>query len=435
MRITSRKILVLAANPRGTVQLKLKEEENNIVNVLNRAKQRDNFELLPACRGVTPREIQEKILNQEPHIVHFSGHGSGNLGISLEDSMGNEQLVPTEALAGLFEICGDVECVILNACYSEVQAIAISRHVPYVIGMNDAISDRAALEFTFGFYSALGSGKSYEIAYKAGINAIAFQNILQTDLPVLKIKKSPDEFPTLWIHGWDKQNYDGKPTEELDWTGHYSRNPSVIPSPEVWTTQLLPQLHKIKQDWSTTYRNRHISLRGKLPLSVGVAIGSMFSSAAGYSLDVEQSTPGQGSSIWRSDKASGAKFEVAELVEMEGDELLMVFSVSRDAKIAVQSLIQESSNQFKRVVYAIPEGGIAANSVSGAEDAVALAISGKRLIDQYRSNGEKVHIILVAPFAFAVFLGQQLNALGEVIVYEYTLDTNKYQVAMQWITS
>ncbi len=431
----SRRILILAANPHNTQALQLKKEENNIIDVLNRARQRDKFDLLPACRGVTPREIQEKILNQEPHIVHFSGHGTGAFGICLENELGNEQLVSTEALAKLFEICEDVECVILNACYSEVQAIAIARHVPYVIGMNDAISDAAALEFTFGFYNALGSGKSYETAYKAGINAIEFQNIPQTNLPVLKTKKSENEFPTLWIHGWDKQTYIGKPIVELDWTEYYSRNPHMIASLEIWTTKLLPQLKSIKQEWAEAYQNRHIRLRGKLPLSVGVAIGNIFSSAAGYSLDTEQLTAGKGSSIWRSDRASSLKFEVSEISEMQGKDLLMVFSIARDTKIAVQSLIQDSVDQFKRVVYATPEAGVGANSVSSAEDIVALAISGKSLIDEYRLNGGKVHIILATPFSFSISLGQQLNALGEVIIYEYKLDSGTYQIAMRWITS
>ena len=44
-----------------------------------------------------------------------------------------------------------IECVVLNACYSEVQADAIALHVPYLIGMNQAIGDSAAREFAVGF--------------------------------------------------------------------------------------------------------------------------------------------------------------------------------------------------------------------------------------------------------------------------------------------
>ena len=38
--------------------------------------------------------------------------------------------------------------------------------------MNQAIGDRAAIEFAVGFYAAIGAGESYEFAFKLGCNAI-----------------------------------------------------------------------------------------------------------------------------------------------------------------------------------------------------------------------------------------------------------------------
>jgi hypothetical protein len=85
------------------------------------------------------------LLDYEPQIVHFSGHGGGEQGLALEDEAGQAQLVSADALARLFKLFeGKVECVLLNACYSEVQAEAICQHVNYVIGMNQAIGDKAA---------------------------------------------------------------------------------------------------------------------------------------------------------------------------------------------------------------------------------------------------------------------------------------------------
>ncbi|WP_228060119.1 CHAT domain-containing protein [Plectonema radiosum] len=81
-----------------------------------------------------------------------------------------------------------IECVILNACYSEVQATAISQYIPYVIGMNKAIGDKAAIEFVVGFYSALAAGESIDFAYKLGCNAIAMAGIPENLTPVLKVK-------------------------------------------------------------------------------------------------------------------------------------------------------------------------------------------------------------------------------------------------------
>ena len=51
-------------------------------------------------------------------------------------------MVSTAALAKLFEVFKDkVECVLLNACYSETQAEAIRQHIDYVIGMHQEIGN------------------------------------------------------------------------------------------------------------------------------------------------------------------------------------------------------------------------------------------------------------------------------------------------------
>ncbi len=133
----------------------------------------------------------------QPNIVHFSGHGAGEEGLAFEDETGQLKLVETEALAGLFELfAGHIECVVLNACYSEVQAKAIAQHIPSVVGMNKAIGDRAAIEFALGFYDALGAGKTVEFAYKLGCNSIEIAGIPENLIPqLLRKRKNPQDTP------------------------------------------------------------------------------------------------------------------------------------------------------------------------------------------------------------------------------------------------
>ncbi|MEG4217008.1 hypothetical protein QUA27_16525 [Microcoleus sp. Pol14C6] len=131
------------------------------------------------------------MLEIQPQIVHFSGYGAGDDGIVVEDDNGNSQLVTTEALSSLFEQFADhVECVLLNACYSDIQADAIVQHLNYVIGMSQEIRDTATITFAMGFYDALGAGKPVETAYKFGCNAIQLENIPEHLTPQIK-RKSP----------------------------------------------------------------------------------------------------------------------------------------------------------------------------------------------------------------------------------------------------
>ncbi|MFL9458022.1 pentapeptide repeat-containing protein [Tolypothrix campylonemoides VB511288_2] len=185
-----RTILFLAANPNTTSRLRLDEENRQIEIGLQRAKKREQFDLKQRW-AVRVRDVSQALLDFKPQIVHFSGHGSLDDGLALEDETGNVRLVDTQALAKLFKLfTNNVECVVLNACYSEVQAEAIVKHIPYVIGMDKEIGDRASIEFAVGFYAALGAGESIEFAYEFGCNAVELAGFTEHLTPVLKKKHS-----------------------------------------------------------------------------------------------------------------------------------------------------------------------------------------------------------------------------------------------------
>jgi hypothetical protein len=183
-----RTILLLAANPKGTPPLRLDEEVKKIDQGLERAKKRDQFKLVQKW-AVTDDDLRRAMLDNDPEIVHFSGHGSGADGLAFEDDAGNTQLISGDSLGRLFELCSDtVKCVVLNACYSEAQADAISQHIDYVVGMKKAIGDEAAIKFAVGFYDALGAGRDVEKAFKFGCIAIDLKGIPEYLTPVLKKK-------------------------------------------------------------------------------------------------------------------------------------------------------------------------------------------------------------------------------------------------------
>ncbi|MEG4087720.1 nSTAND1 domain-containing NTPase [Microcoleus sp. POL10_C6] len=180
-------ILILAANPTNTAPLRLEQEIREIDEGLRRANKREQYKLEQKW-AVRSRDFYRAILDYQPNIVHFCGHGAGQDGIVLEDDTGKMALVQTNALASMFKLFAQkgVDCVILNACYSEVQAEAISQYVNYVIGMNRAVGDRAALAFAVGFYDAIAAGYTLEESYELGCSQmISFR---EHETPVFKKK-------------------------------------------------------------------------------------------------------------------------------------------------------------------------------------------------------------------------------------------------------
>jgi hypothetical protein len=182
-------ILFLASDPSDASSLRLGEESREIREKIQLGKRRDRIQIHQRM-SVRPADISQALLDLEPRIVHFSGHGTRTGELCFENQVGEMHPIEPEALASLFEqFGGQVGCVVLNACFSEAQANAIARHIDYVVGMKQEIGDRAAIAFAIGFYQALGAGRSIEAAYKLGCAQIRLQSIPEHLTPVLVKRK------------------------------------------------------------------------------------------------------------------------------------------------------------------------------------------------------------------------------------------------------
>lgn len=188
------KILFLTANPSDGARLRLDAESRAIDQVLREAEYRDKFQIQQHW-AVRVTDLQGLMLRHQPNIVHFSGHGSAESELILEDNLGNSQVVSSGALSQLFSVLKDnIRCVVLNACYSESQAQAIAQHIDCVVGMSDAIEDTSAISFATSFYQALGFGRDVQTAFDLGCLQIDMENLGQEDVPQLvAIKCQPSQ--------------------------------------------------------------------------------------------------------------------------------------------------------------------------------------------------------------------------------------------------
>jgi WD40 repeat protein/energy-coupling factor transporter ATP-binding protein EcfA2 len=177
---------------KGVNRLLLTQEFRDIEERLQISKKRELFNLEQKF-AVRPHDIQRAIQDLNPQIIHFYEHDKGEAGLVFEDEIGNRKLADGNALAALFELFADqLNCVVLNGCYSEVQAQAIAQHIPYVIGINKAIGDKAAIAFAVGFYDALGASRDVNFAFKLACAAIQMEGIPEHLTPVLIKKNSAD---------------------------------------------------------------------------------------------------------------------------------------------------------------------------------------------------------------------------------------------------
>lgn len=180
-------ILILSANPKGTQVLNLAKELSEIQDAKERAEQSRYFQLeyKPAASFI---DMQRSLQKFRPEIFHFCGHGSGQAGLLLEGEVSQRERISTQGLANLFRFFrkkypGCLECVLLNACYTTVQAEEVAKYIPIVIGMPQAIDDRAAREFVISFYDQLFSGSTIEEAFELGRITMEAYGVPDDELP------------------------------------------------------------------------------------------------------------------------------------------------------------------------------------------------------------------------------------------------------------
>jgi CHAT domain-containing protein len=213
------KILFLGANGIDTSRLRIGAELRDVQAEIERARASREIEVR-AELAVTPVDLNRLLLEYEPDVVHFSGHGTVlradaplqsratrefeppdeglapestiQSAILLETREGQAAPVSAEALARLFGILKTQRCVVLNACFSAAQADAIASHVDCVIGMKRAIDDRSAIVFAVGFYQAIARGQTVRAAFDLGCSLISTCGLPGADVPELRGRVDPE---------------------------------------------------------------------------------------------------------------------------------------------------------------------------------------------------------------------------------------------------
>jgi hypothetical protein len=180
----SYRILLLTSDPSDAARLRIGEELREIRSSIQTSRLL-SIELFER-HAVRARDVTEAVLAIRPNVVHFSGHGRETGELCLEDEVGQVHPVAPSALEALFRLLKDqVLCVVFNSCYSRAQAERVATSIKYVVGMNSAMGDKAAIQFSAGFYKALAADQSIEQAFQFGLVELRLLNHRAYRTPVL----------------------------------------------------------------------------------------------------------------------------------------------------------------------------------------------------------------------------------------------------------
>jgi hypothetical protein len=177
-----RKVLLVCANPSGSDRIRVDREERALREAIQLSPHRDKISIT-SLQAATVDDLHRALLRDHFDVVHFSGHGT-NRGLVFEDTEGRIFVPSSQALGRLFGKHG-VSAVLLNACYSLTVGQLSALDVDFTIASPCPIDDGAAIEFSRGFYDALGSDHSIPDSFDAGKDRAELKN-LAIDLVILK---------------------------------------------------------------------------------------------------------------------------------------------------------------------------------------------------------------------------------------------------------
>jgi CHAT domain len=184
------RIALAIAAPRGLNSVKYEEVQTVLEELAE--KHSDRIELLPVVNPATPDAIDE-ILEQEPHIFHFIGHGRleneegekvGQIAL-VKEILNTASWVDAGFFGGLFNTHRP-GVVLLQACETGMSSASqafvgvaskiVQQNVPVVVAMQYEIINATALQFSCKFYERLAKENPVDIAAQNGRRTLALDS-------------------------------------------------------------------------------------------------------------------------------------------------------------------------------------------------------------------------------------------------------------------
>jgi hypothetical protein len=169
LAICSRPLIDLGGQP--IALLDVAQERRRIEIGLERAGNMARVHFLPEA---TTGEVQSA-LRDVWNVVHFTGHGTVDGSLLLEDGLGVAHMLTKREMAQLFA-GRHTQLVVLSACFSETVGRELhAAGVPAVVAVyaRVPIADRAAIIFAAHFYAGLSRGWDVQRAFDDAQRAIA----------------------------------------------------------------------------------------------------------------------------------------------------------------------------------------------------------------------------------------------------------------------
>jgi hypothetical protein len=209
-------LLLLGTNAVDTVDPRAADEIREIEDTIQSATHRDSFERpLPSGYALRISDLSKLLNRHKPHILHICGHARSTEGLVLDDDNGKTAKINCAQLVKLILSSTDdarLRLVFFSFCYSKACATAISKRVPYAIGVSNKISGEALLLFSHAFHEALASNRSVRGAFDNARESLRTKGLAGSDAMVLRVQSGKSaKIPFLSSMGFLDEGFEEAP--------------------------------------------------------------------------------------------------------------------------------------------------------------------------------------------------------------------------------
>lgn len=201
----------------------------------------------------------------------------------------------------------------------------------------------------------------------------------------------------------------------FEWADFFAGENRNYPPPEVWNERLVRELLETKK-WILERRStRRIFLTGNRRLSSSLAVGSVFSAVAGFSIDMQQREQVFPTDAHAAPETPDYQIQSERFGDENGERLVVGIGIIRDVVPEVDEYLQ------KKGLFDLPRLYIkGAAAIVSPEQANLVTGKIKSLISEnvVQSGAKQIDLFIASPAFLALFLGHRLNATAPVQCYE-----------------
>lgn len=242
-------------------------------------------------------------------------------------------------------------------------------------------------------------------------------DLVTTIIDSIPTEQCPPIRPITLFTSKDSSDRIGFRSLHFNWSTFWGGQNRVYPLQNDWNQKLVKDLLDVRQ-WILDYGNtRHIKLVGSRRLSATLALGHVFSSVAGFIIDMEY----REGKIWSTNnfptETTPHNDIESRYTEGSGNHLVLSISFLRDIACQVKNSLEELDlNEHPWLEIIIADPVVTPEQANKTIQKIKSMISG--VIS--RNNCEQIHLFFAGPSPLALFLGHRLNATAPVQCYEWT---------------